>query len=96
MPAASSIAPSTAIRRSAVLFRARLIHLDVSAAYLLAVESSDSLFRFIVVGHFNECEAARAPRFSVHRDVDTAKVSERFEQRPQVAFGCFKIQISNK
>jgi hypothetical protein len=79
-----------------MLLRARLIHFDVSAAYLLAVESSNSFFRLVVVGHFDEGEAARTTRFSVHRDMDTAKLSEGLEQRSQIAFRCLKVQISNK
>jgi hypothetical protein len=74
MTAAPSIA-SAAIRRSTLLFRARLIHLHVSAAYFLAVESSDGLLRVIVVGHFDEGEAAWTTRFPVHRNVDNARKS---------------------
>jgi hypothetical protein len=83
-------------RWSAFALGPRFIHFQVASAKFLAVEASDSLGRFLVIGHLDEREAARAACFPIHGHVHARDLSKRFEQCAQIAFRGLEIHIADK
>jgi hypothetical protein len=54
------------------------------------------LRRFRIVRHFHERKSPRPSRLTIHGHVHARHLSERLEQRPQVAFRGLKIHVSDK
>ena len=91
---------SRAARWSAIAARTRFVDLQIAAAGFLAVESSDGLGSFVVIGHFNEGKTSSTTGFAVHGHVHAGDLTERLEQGSQIALGrsensCFRQKGSS-
>jgi hypothetical protein len=87
---------SRAARRAALAARTRFVHLQISAAGFLAIESGNGLGSFVIIGHFNESKTSSTTGFAVHGHVHAGDLTERLEQGAEIAFGSLKIHVSDE
>jgi hypothetical protein len=81
-----TIAAATTAAGTGPLF-ARLVHLDIAAFELGAIELRDCTRRFIGIGHLHEAEAARLAGELVGYNRDTIDLSDLPKQRFQIFIG---------
>jgi hypothetical protein len=74
----------------------RFIDLQIAPADFLPIEAGNRFGGLRVIGHFDERESTGSACFPVHRNVDAADLSKRFEQRTQIRFRCLETHIANE
>jgi hypothetical protein len=77
-------------------FRPSFVHLQSSSSYFFSIKSRHGLGRFGIVGHFDERESTCTSRFTVHGNVNSSHLSERFEERAQLRFRRLEIHVPDK
>jgi hypothetical protein len=77
-------------------FRPSFVHLQSASANFLSIESLHGLGSFRIVGHFNEGKSTSTSRFTVHGNVNSRDLSERFEERAQLRFRRLEIHVPDK
>src|SRR6266849_2046249 len=81
---------------AAFALRARFIHFQVAPANFFSIESGHGLRCFRIVGHFDECKTARAPRLPVHGHVHARYLAERGKQLAQFALRGLEAHVAHK
>src|SRR4029077_2614968 len=81
---------------AAFLPGARFVHLQIAPAHLFAVETGNGLGGFGIIGHFDKSKAACPAGFAVGGDVNAGDLTERLEERAQVALGGLETHVANK
>src|SRR4051794_39837861 len=80
---ATTTVPTTtaaAATEAALFLRLRFVDLKSAAAILLAVESGNGRFGFLLIGHLNESETLRAARIAIHDDLSAVHGAMRREK----------------
>src|SRR5262245_7148875 len=93
----SAPAPEAASSTAAALAAAvlRLVHAQVPAAKLGAVERLDRVLRRARVPHLDETEAARAAGLAIRDHADGAHVTVLLEQRAELVLACGEREVSD-
>jgi hypothetical protein len=79
---------------AASFFRARFVHLQVSTAEILPIESGNRAGRFRIIRHFHERKSAGPARLAIRGDVNSRNLAERLEERTKIALGRLKIHVA--
>jgi hypothetical protein len=93
---AASTAGSTAARAARRGLGTCFIDLQIAAAYCLSIEAGNGLRRFGVIRHLDECESTSAPSLSIHGNMNTRDLAERFKHPAKFRFGRLKAHVPNK
>src|ERR1700739_3910392 len=93
---AGIVVPVSAATSTTVHFRTRLVHSERTPARILAIQTGNGFFRFVVVRHFHETKAARSSSGTVGHNSRTFNRSKRREQGAQLVFGKAKGKITYK
>src|SRR5579875_228311 len=93
---AAGLVCAGAARTAGIGFGAGFVDFQIAPAELLAVQFRDSLCRFVIVGHLDESEAARAASFAVHGDVNAGDLADGSKKVAQLALGGLKIHVPYK
>jgi hypothetical protein len=96
--AATTTAPAVSATATTAAFalRTRFVHVDPAPRHFLAVQRRHCVCGFVIVGHFDERESARASGFSIHGDVNARYLSESTEEFSQLGFGGLEVQITHE
>jgi hypothetical protein len=72
------------------------INLQIAASDCFSIEACNGLGRFGVIWHFDECESASAPGLSIHGNVNTRDLAERFKHPAKFRLGRLKAHVPYK
>jgi hypothetical protein len=73
--------------------RAGLVHDQIAAAQIRAIQRSDGLFGLAAIGHFHECEASRTARVAVRHHVNRSHFAVNLEGATNLVFCGRKVEI---
>jgi hypothetical protein len=72
------------------------INFQITTAHFLPVKPCNRFGSLRVIWHFDECEPAGAPSFSIHGNVNTRDLAERFKHSAQFRLSRLKAHIPYK
>src|SRR4051794_22696778 len=93
--AAASAATTTAAEGTLRL-RARFVDVQLPPVQLSAVQGGDCLGCGVVISHFHETKSAGTAGIAVRHHLHAGNLTERLEQRPQVALRGLEVHITHK
>jgi hypothetical protein len=90
---AAASSATAAAKPTAFGTRAGLVHDQIAAAQIRAIQRSDGLFSLAAIGHFHECEASRTARVAVRHHVNRSHFAVNLEGATNLVFCGRKVEI---
>src|SRR5206468_6499636 len=92
--AATEASTATAAAETAVRFGTGFVHIQCTSVQSVSIESRNSLVRLAFIFHFDECETAGTPGFTICHDSGAIHLAIAFEEAADAFFGSIEIQVA--